>query len=137
MTRRRPGRRSRCPISFALDVFGDQWTLLVVRDIMLFGKETYQDFLDSGEGIASNVLADRLRRLESAGIVTRRKHPADGRQSRYLLTERGIDLLPLIVDLVEWSAAHDPKSAATPDRVARLRAGRRQLVARLRRRLED
>jgi DNA-binding HxlR family transcriptional regulator len=103
--------------------------------MMLFGKETYLDFLDSGEGIATNVLADRLRRLESAGIVTRRKNPADRRQGRYLLTERGIDLLPLIMELVEWSAKHDDKSLATADKVAQLRAGRRQLAARLRRRL--
>ena len=132
MTRRRLGARSHCPISFALDLFGDQWTLLIVRDLMLFEKRTFRDFLASGEGIATNVLTDRLERLERAGVLVRRPDPTDGRRSRYLLTERGIDLLPLLIEMVVWSAKHDPKSLATPAKLAELRTGRRRLEARLR-----
>jgi len=132
VTRRRLGRRSHCPISFALDLFGDQWTLLVIRDMMLFGKRTYQEFLASGEGIATNVLADRLSRLEAAGVVTVRPHPVDRRQRLYLLTERGIDLMPVLMAMVDWSAKHDPKTAATPEALAQVHAAKRQVVAALR-----
>jgi DNA-binding HxlR family transcriptional regulator len=131
VTRRRLGARSHCPISFALDLFGDQWTLLVVRDMMLFGKRTFQDFLASGEGVATNVLTDRLRRLEQAGVITTRRDPDDRRRVLYLLTERGIDLMPMMVEMVAWSAKHDPKSLATPEKLAELRAGHRRLAAAL------
>ena len=131
MTRRRPGRRSSCPISFALDLFGDQWTLLVIRDLMLSGKRSYQEFLESGECIATNVLADRLARMEAAGLVARQPHPTDRRQQLYLLTERGIDLWPVLMAMVDWSAKHDPNTAATPGLVAAMRADRKRLAARL------
>jgi DNA-binding HxlR family transcriptional regulator len=113
-------------------VFGDQWTLLVVRDIMLLGKRTYQDFLASNEGIATNVLADRLKRLQETGIVATRRDPADRRRTIYLLTERGIDLLPAIVEIAAWSSKHDPKSVATAEIVGQLRAGHREMAERLR-----
>ena len=131
MTRRRPGFRSHCPVSFGLDVFGDQWSLLIVRDIMLLERRTFQDFLSGGEGIATNVLADRLARLEEAGILTRRRDPGDRRRWAYFLTKRGIDLIPVLIEMVEWSSKHDPKSAATRAMVSHLRANRERLRTRL------
>ena len=136
MTRRRPGVLSHCPVSYALDLFGDPWTLLVIRDIALFGKRTYREFEHSGEGIATNVLADRLERLEAARIVTRRRDPDDRRRTIYLLTERGIDLLPVLVAMIEWSARHDAHTLATPEKLAELLTGRAAVVDRLRAELE-
>ncbi|MBX2797697.1 MAG: helix-turn-helix transcriptional regulator [Myxococcales bacterium] len=125
-------RRSDCPISFALDVFGDRWTLLVVRDLALKGKRTYSELLASDEGIATNILADRLKRLEELGIVVKRRHPDDGRQRLYGLTDAGLDLLPVLVDLIVWSATHDPQSAAPAAFVEEARRDRDGLLARLR-----
>lgn len=110
-------RRSGCPISYSLDVFGDRWTLLVLRDALLFGKQRYREFLASDEGIASNILSDRLKRLEAAGIVTRGIDPDDKRQVIYQATPKGRGLLPVLLEIAAWGARHDddgnaPKSFA-------------------------
>jgi DNA-binding HxlR family transcriptional regulator len=115
MTRHKEGGRSHCPVSFALDVLGDRWTLLVVRDMLLFGKRTYSQFLASEEGIATNVLADRLGWLVRQGIVTKR-----GRG--YQMTGKGRDLLPVLLELVKWSAKYDPHTAAPAPFVRRATA---------------
>ena len=104
-------RRSGCPISIALELLGDSWSLLIVRDLMFKGLRTFNEFLDSGEGIATNVLADRLRRLESGGIVEKRPDPNDGRRVLYRLTRKGIDLAPVLVELVVWSATYERTEA--------------------------
>ena len=95
--------RSDCPISTALDIFGDKWSLLVIRDMMFKGKNTYGDFLNGGEGIATNVLADRLALLECAGIISRQKHPESKAKVLYKLTPKGIDLIPALVEIIAWS----------------------------------
>ncbi len=120
MTRRTEGWRSHCPISFALDVFGDRWTLLVIRDLLLGGKATYGEFLASEEGMATNILADRLTWLEAQGIVTRSRDPDHGRRLMYRLTRKGIDLLPILLEMVAWSAKYDPETAAPPGFASRL-----------------
>lgn len=104
-------RRSGCPISIALELLGDSWSLLIVRDLMFKGRRTFNEFLDSGEGIATNVLADRLRRLEGGGIVEKRPDPDDGRRVLYRLTRKGIDLAPVLVELVVWSATYERTEA--------------------------
>jgi DNA-binding HxlR family transcriptional regulator len=121
-------RRSDCPISFALDCFGDQWTLLVVRDLLLKGKCRYQELRQSEEGIASNTLSDRLRALETAGIVERNVSPRNKSGVTYSLTVRGLDLAPLMVELILWSARHDPRTAAEPEFVAAALANRQALI---------
>jgi DNA-binding HxlR family transcriptional regulator len=95
--------RSRCPISTALDIFGDRWTLLVIRDLLFNGKSTYGEFLDSEEKIATNILADRLALLEVAGIILKEKHPASKAKVLYRLTQKGIDLIPVLVEIISWS----------------------------------
>ena len=95
-------------------MLGDSWSLLIVRDLMFKGRKTYKDFLEGGEGIASNILAARLRQLESCGIITKRPDPQDARRHLYRLTEVGIDLAPLIVELVLWSARHFKTGAPRP-----------------------
>ncbi len=107
MRQRKP--RSDCPISCALDVLGDRWSLLIVRDILLRDKVTHGAFRQSSEGIATNILADRLDYLEEQGIISRRPNPEDGRSEIFALTAKGQDLLPLLVAMTEWSANYDPQ----------------------------
>jgi DNA-binding HxlR family transcriptional regulator len=116
-------RRSGCPISLALEIFGDSWTLLIVRDLMFKGYRTFNEFLGAGEGIASNVLTDRLSKLEAAGIMEKREHAADARRYEYRLTKKGIDLAPVIVEIVLWSSRHERTDA--PPQIVRAMATRR------------
>ena len=102
-----------CPIAFALDIFGDRWSLLIVRDVLFKGRRTYQEFLDAGEGIATNVLADRLKKLQRAGILTKKRSKEDARTFEYELTPRGLDLLPVLLEMLRWSAIHDPDTPLT------------------------
>lgn len=129
---KRTDRRSDCPINFAVQAFGDGWSLLVVRDLMFGGKRTFAEFAASEERIATNILADRLRMLQRAGIVLREGR---GRATRYSLTLEGIDLLPLMVEMIVWSARHDPRTAAPPAFVRRATRDRAALLAELRDRL--
>jgi DNA-binding HxlR family transcriptional regulator len=100
-------RRSGCPVSIALETFGDRWSLLIIRDLMVRGFHTFKDFLESGEGIATNILSDRLKKLEAAGIIQAEAEESDARRLNYWLTEKGIDLAPVVLDLLLWSARHE------------------------------
>jgi DNA-binding HxlR family transcriptional regulator len=104
-------RRSGCPISIALEIFGDTWSLLIVRDLMFKGFKTFNEFLGAGEGIASNVLTDRLAKLEASGVIEKREDSRDARRYEYRLTRKGIDLAPVIVEIVLWSARHEETDA--------------------------
>jgi DNA-binding HxlR family transcriptional regulator len=130
---RRRQRRSDCPVHFALEVFGDAWSLLIVRDLMFKKRRTYTEFLRGEEGIATNILADRLVRLEEDGIIARDEKRGG---VSYRLTPKGIDLLPVMVEIIGWSAKHDPRTAADKGFLRRLRADRRGLLAELRTDLE-
>jgi DNA-binding HxlR family transcriptional regulator len=115
--------RSGCPIGIALDLIGDPWTLLIVRDLMFKGAKSFNDFLAAGEGIATNVLTDRLARLETNGIVTKGHDTQDARRFIYRLTEKGIDLAPVLVELVLWSTSYE-KTAAPPEVVKAMQTDR-------------
>lgn len=95
--------RSNCPVSCALDLVGDKWTLVIMRDMLMFGKETFKDFSESGEGIATNILSSRLKMLEEKKVITKHKSKVNKRVNIYRLTEKGIALLPVIIELVQWS----------------------------------
>lgn len=95
--------RSNCPVNFGLENFGDKWSLLIIRDIVFWGKKTYGEFLKSDEGIATNILAARLASLVKEGILRKEPHPADKRTDVYSLTEKGLELIPLLVEIVAWS----------------------------------
>lgn len=112
MPKKAPAHRSHCPISYALDVFGDKWTLLIVRDLMFKGKRRYGEFAESEEKIATNILADRLAKLEAKGLVVRHIDPGNTRQRIYELTEDGLGLAPVLVEIILWSANRDPQTAA-------------------------
>lgn len=88
-------------------MLGDRWSLLIIRDMMVRGYRSFKEFLSSDEGIATNILADRLRRLESYGILSARPDPSDGRKLHYLLTAKGLDLAPVLTEMVLWAAAHE------------------------------
>ena len=102
-----PKRRSGCPLNASVEMLGDRWSLLIIRDMMLRGFRTYKEFLDSFERIATNVLSDRLRKLQAHGIVSTQRDPSDGRKRIYLLTPKGIDLAPVLTEMVIWAAAHE------------------------------
>jgi DNA-binding HxlR family transcriptional regulator len=128
---RKPSHRSGCPIGITLDMLGDPWTLLVVRDLMFKGGKAFGDFLSAEEGIATNVLADRLSRLESNGIVERKRDPADARRLIYRLTEKGIDLAPVMVEIVLWATRHE-KTNAPPEIIRAMRKDKVAFAAQLR-----
>ena len=100
-------RRSGCPLNASVEMLGDRWSLLIIRDMMLLDYRTFKQFLNSHEHIASNILADRLKRLESFGIITSRPDAADGRKLIYSLTRKGQDLAPVLTEMVLWAAAHE------------------------------
>jgi DNA-binding HxlR family transcriptional regulator len=100
-------RRSRCPLNASIEMLGDRWSLLIIRDMMLRGAQTFKDFLACDEGIATNVLADRLRKLIAYGILTAEPDPSDGRKHIYRLTAKGIDLAPVLTEMVLWASAHE------------------------------
>ncbi len=101
------GSRSACPVSCVLDILGDKWTLVVVRDLLM-GKHRYNEFMESPEGIPSNILADRLKRLEGAGIVKRDQYQARPPRAEYFLTTKGADLQPVLFAMVEWGRRYLP-----------------------------
>jgi DNA-binding HxlR family transcriptional regulator len=100
-------RRSECPLNASVEMLGDRWSLLIVRDMMLRGWQTFKEFLEGYEGIATNILADRLRKLVACGILTTDRDPSDGRRLIYSLTTKGIDLAPVLTEMVLWAAAHE------------------------------
>jgi DNA-binding HxlR family transcriptional regulator len=102
-----PKRRSGCPLNASVEMLGDRWSLLIIRDMMLCGSQSYKEFLQCFEGIATNILADRLRRLVDYGIITTQPDPWDGRRVIYRLTQKGIDLAPVLTEMVLWAAAHE------------------------------
>jgi DNA-binding HxlR family transcriptional regulator len=106
--------RSRCPIASALDLLGDKWTLVVVRDLLLLGKHRFADLLASGEGISTNVLAERLERLEWAGLVERRRYQEHPPRDEYHLTESGRELFPVLRELIQWAGRHIPGTFRPP-----------------------
>jgi DNA-binding HxlR family transcriptional regulator len=107
----RSTRRSGCPVSVGLEVFGDSWSLLVVRDLMVRGYRTFKEFHQAGEGIATNILADRLQKLQTAGIIYSERVETDGRRLNYRLTEKGIDLAPALLELLIWGAHYETTEA--------------------------
>lgn len=100
-------RRSGCPLNASVEMLGDRWSLLIIRDMMLLGRRTFKEFLGSYERPASNILADRLRRLEAYGIIHAEPDPSDGRKLIYLLTPKGMDLAPVLTEMVLWAGKHE------------------------------
>lgn len=104
-----------CPMTYVLDILGDKWTFLVIRDMLFKCSCRYQHFMDSDEGIATNILADRLKKLLHHGIVKQQKDPDNGRKKIYSLTQKGLDLAPAILHLIKWSGDYDENTLLTDD----------------------
>ena len=107
MSGQTPQRRSECPLNASVEMLGDRWSLLIIRDMMLREFRTYKEFMECYEGIATNILADRLKKLVAYGIITAEPDPSDGRKLIYSLTAKGIDLAPVLTEMVLWAAAHE------------------------------
>ncbi len=104
--------RSHCPTNFAVEHIGDKWSLLIIRDLMFKGKRHYNEFLTAEEGVSTSVLGSRLRDLQKAGLITRSADRVKKSRVRYSLTQKGIDLLPMMVEMIVWSGRYDAKTAA-------------------------
>ena len=124
----KPRPRSGCPVSMSLEQFGDRWSLLIIRDMMVRGYRTFKDFQESGEGISSNVLSDRLRTLEAAGIVMTEPDETDARRLNYRLTQKGIDLAPVMLELLIWGAKYE-STAAPCALIVQMENCRQQMLA--------
>jgi len=106
------GDKSSCPITYSLDIFGDRWSLLVLRDLILHGKTRFAEMLASDEQIASNILADRLQRLECLGLIAREPDPEDRRQKVCKVTAKGLTLTPVLLEIAAWGASNDRHTGA-------------------------
>ena len=124
---KKQNRKSDCPINFGLEIFGDKWTLLIVRDLMFKGKHYYGEFLQSEEKMATNLLADRLSLLEKSGIVTKTVDEKHKSKQVYKLTQKGIELLPILTEIILWSSKYDPLTTVDKTFVERAKEDRESL----------
>lgn len=123
--------RSLCPINLALEAIGDSWSMLIVRDLMLRGHNSYQGFLRSEEKIATNILADRLLKLEQNGLITKTADATDKRKFIYALTERGADLAPVLVELTLYSLKYEPRVDMAKEVIMDMQKNKQVFAARL------
>lgn len=120
--------RSHCPINFLLETVGDKWSLLIIRDLMFKGKRSYGDFLTSAEKISTNILADRLQKLEAHELVVKSVDETNRARQIYRLTTKGKDLLPLMLEITLWSARHDSFSNAPQGFLQALQGDRQDTI---------
>ena len=132
---RKANRRSACPLNVSIEMLGDRWSLLIIRDMMLRGAHTYKEFLACDEDIATNILANRLRRLISYGILTTESDPSDGRKLIYRLTAKGVDLAPVLTEMVLWASAHEDTGNQALVRL--MKKDKDQFLAEIRKRWAD
>jgi len=132
--RRRPGsdRRSECPLNASVEMLGDRWSLLIIRDMMLRGFRSYKEFMECYEGIATNILADRLRKLIANGIITAEPDTTDGRKLTYFLTAKGIDLTPVLTEMVLWASRHE--NTGNQELIQQMRKDKAKVIADVRER---
>jgi DNA-binding HxlR family transcriptional regulator len=124
--------RSHCPIAFALDVFGDKWSLLILRDLIFKDKARFEDFLNSDEGISTNILADRLQKLKLAGLIKSKSDEMNGRKVIYRPTSKALDLVPMILEMIAWSAKYDSQTGAPKEFLEMLKNDRKRLIRQVR-----
>lgn len=128
MTTDKKNCRSSCPITFSLDLFGDKWSLLIVRDLVFSKRNSYGEFLEAGEGISTNILADRLKNLESDGIIQKSVDPHNKRKYIYALTPKGIELIPILVEIIRWGGKYDPESPVPTQLLDRIETDRETVI---------
>ena len=131
-----PVRRSPCPIAFGLDLFGDKWTLLVLRDLLFYNKSRFSDFAVH-ERIATNVLADRLARLEQAGVITKAQDTELKNQNIYRVTDKGRDLLPTLIEMSLWGMRYDAPTPVSKEFLRSIEKDEKQVVAEMTQAIES
>lgn len=129
--------RSYCPINLGLEIFGDTWTLLLLRDLMFGGKRRFRELLQSDEGISSNILADRLKRLVARGILTKEEDPTHKQKAIYTLTDRGVALLPVLVAIGAWSRENLPETRRSDPRALAINRSLAEDPAAMRRKMSE
>lgn len=126
--------RSRCPMANGLDILGDRWTLLVIRDLMFTNRREFSHFLNSGEGISTNILTERLERLQCSGIISKQPHPEHGKKFIYQLTERGLGLAPMMVEFTLWACDNIDGIFMPPEIYQLMKKNRAALLEKIQRR---
>lgn len=129
-------RRSHCPISNVLDFVGDKWSLLILRDLIFYGKKSYSELQNSDEKMATNILSSRLEQLEKDGLITKSTDVNDKRKKLYLASAKGKDMLPIMLEMILWSAKYDPDTNAPEQVFRRAQNDREGLLQDLRKRME-
>lgn len=124
-------RLSGCPLAFGLDTFGDRWSLLIIREIMIKGKTTYSEFMEIDEKIATNILIDRLKHLQNEGIIEKTRDPENRRSFIYTLTKKGRDLAPIIIEIIIWGGLHDHRDFALRAAVEEIKKDRASFTGKL------
>lgn len=128
--------KSHCPINYALEHFGDKWSLLIIRDLMFKGKRHYNEFFESDEKVSTSVLGDRLKSLENHGIITKSEDAVKKSRIRYSLTDKGIALLPMLLEMIVWSGDFDTKTAAEKDFLKQAKKDKEKLILELNKQLK-
>lgn len=128
--------RTHCPINFVIELFGDKWTMLIIRDLLIFGKRNYGAFLSSGEKISTNILANRLNMLEQEGLVRKTRDPRHGSKFNYTPTRKAVDLLPVLMEMIVWSAKYDSHTLAPAEFIERVKMDRAGVIKEFQERLE-
>ncbi len=116
-----------CPVRYASGIFGDKWSLLIIRDLMFKGRRYYGEFLEAGEGISTNILADRLAKLQQNDIISKQRDPTKGSKVLYTLTAKGMALMPTMLSMMEWSERFDAETEVPGDFAKALRTDREGL----------
>ncbi len=125
-----PGR-SNCPISHLLDIVGDKWSLLILRDLIFFDKKSYSELQNSDEKIATNILSSRLELLEQSKLITKQADASDKRKKVYKLTKSGVDILPILLEMILWTSKHEPSKDIPLQLVESLKADRQVVIEEL------
>jgi DNA-binding HxlR family transcriptional regulator len=124
--------RSHCPINYTLEHFGDKWSFLIIRDLMFKGKRHYNEFLEAGEKVSTSVLSDRLKKLEEAGIITSGEDSIKKSRIRYSLTQKGIDLLPILIEMIVWGGFKDEYTESPTEFLEQATQNREELIREIR-----
>lgn len=123
--------KSHCPINFSQETFGDKWSLLIIRDLMFKGKKYYSEFLSSEEKISTNILADRLEKLEAIGLISKALDKNNHSKRIYSLTTKGIDLMPMLLEMIAWAAKYDEKTGTPAAFIKKLKTDKHALLQEL------
>lgn len=124
--------RSHCPINYTLEHFGDKWSFLIIRDLMFKGKRHYNEFLEAGEKVSTSVLGDRLRKLEEMGFISKGQDTVKKSRIRYSLTQKGIELLPILMEMIIWGSVNDALTESPREFMDQATENKEELIARIR-----